>query len=196
MSTRQASISRDTKETQIQLDFTVDGDCKSDIKTGIGFLDHMLDLFTVHGLFDLKLRVNGDLEIDGHHTTEDVAICLGKALSEALNDSKGIHRYASGLIPMDEALCQIALDISGRPHLDFEGDFPKGKVGDFDVELVEEFFRAFVNNARVTLHINVLKGGNLHHMIEACFKAFGVILDRATQIDTRKKGVPSTKGVL
>lgn len=193
---RTASIKRKTNETDVSLKLNLDGQGKGSLKTGVAFFDHMLDLFRHHGLFDLDLQVKGDLEVDFHHTVEDVGICLGQAVREALGDAKGISRYSSGLIPMDETLCQMALDISNRPHLTFDCAFPKTKVGQFDVELTEEFFRAFVSHARVTLHIKLLAGSNLHHMIEGCFKAFGVMLDKATRLDPRKASVPSTKGTL
>ena len=193
---RSGSITRRTSETDIELEFTIDGTGQSNIKTGVPFFDHMMDLFTKHGLFDLTLSLNGDTEIDYHHSVEDAGICLGEAFREALGNAEQINRYASQLVPMDEALCQMAIDISNRPAFVLNYDFPKTKVGNFDVELVEEFFIAFVNNARVTLHISILSGKNLHHIIEACFKAFGIVLDKATQIDPRKEGVPSTKGIL
>lgn len=193
---RKAHIKRNTNETKVDLKFEIDGRGEGSIMTGIPFFDHMLDLFNHHGLFNLQLKVDGDIEVDYHHTVEDVGICLGQAFREALGDAKGITRYASGLTPMDEALCQMAIDISNRPHLSFDCDFPKTKVGTFDMELAEEFFHAFVNNARITLHIHVIRGRNLHHMIEACFKAFGFYLDKASQLDPRKGNVPSTKGVL
>lgn len=193
---RSGSVTRRTNETEIDLEFTIDGSGTAQIDSGVPFFDHMLDLFTKHGLFDLKLDMKGDTEIDYHHSVEDAGICLGEAFREALGEAEKINRYASQLVPMDEALCQIAIDISNRPAFVLNYDFPKTKVGNFDVELVEEFFIAFVNNARITLHISVLSGRNLHHIIEACFKAFGIVLDKATQIDPRKEGVPSTKGVL
>jgi len=193
---RKASVKRHTNETKVDLDFTIDGKANANIDTGIPFFDHMLDLFTHHGMFDMTLKVKGDIEVDYHHTVEDVGICLGHAFREALGDAKGINRYASGLTPMDESLAQIALDISNRPHLSFECNLPKTKVGNFDVELAEEFFQAFVNNSRITLHMEIIRGKNLHHIIEACFKGLGRLLDSATQIDPRKKSVPSTKGVL
>ncbi len=193
---RSAQITRNTKETQIDLTLGIDGTGASSIQTGIGFFDHMLDLFSTHGLFDLALTVNGDLNIDGHHTVEDIGICLGQAFHNAMGDCKGITRYADVLVPMDESLCQCAIDISGRSYLGFKHNFQNEKVGEFDVELVEEFFNAFVSNARINLHMHLREGSNTHHKIEACFKAFGVCLDRATCIDPRKKGVPSTKGIL
>lgn len=193
---RQHSIKRETKETSIELDLTIDGQAKSNIHTGIGFFDHMLDLFTNHGLFNLNVTVKGDLHVDFHHSVEDVGICLGIAFKEALGDCKGITRFANVLVPMDEALCQCAIDICNRPFLGFVHNFDKEKVGDFDAELVEEFFNAFVNNARISLHLNILKGTNTHHKIESCFKALGQCLDKATQFDIRKSDIPSTKGIL
>ena len=193
---RQASIKRSTSETKISVEFVIDGTGRRSIVTGVPFLDHMLDLFAVHGVFDLNVQAQGDIHIDAHHTTEDVGICLGDAFRQAIGDAKGIHRYASECVPMDEALCQIAVDISNRPHLSFDVSYPCQKVGEFDVELVEEFLRAFVNNARVSMHINVLSGDNTHHIIESCFKAVGRALDQASQVDPRKTGVPSSKGVL
>lgn len=193
---RKHSIKRDTTETRIDLTFALDGDGRSTINTGLPFLDHMLTLFTKHGYFNLDVTVDGDIEVDGHHTTEDLAICLGQAFREALGDGAGIKRYASGTIPMDESLCQCAIDISNRPSLIFNADFPKTKVGTFDVELVEEFFNGFVNNARIALHIDLIRGDNLHHMIEAIFKAFGVVLSQAVERHPDRTDIPSTKGVL
>ena len=196
MTKRSATIKRKTKETEIELTLHLDNPSNTKINTGIPFLDHMLDLFAKHGLFGLEIKAKGDTEIDDHHTAEDVGICLGQAFRKAISQGEGIERYASANIPMDEALCEVAIDISNRPCLVFHQDFPKDKVGNFDVELVEEFFTAFTSHARVTLHINIVKGKNTHHMIEACFKAFGIILDNASLISNRKKGIPSTKGVL
>ena len=193
---RKFSIERETKETDIELDFTIDGSGEADIKTGIHFFDHMLHLFTKHGLFDLYVRVKGDIDVDFHHSVEDVGICLGQAFEKAMGDCSGITRYADVLIPMDDALCQCAIDISKRPYLGFNAQFSNQKVGQFDTELVEEFFQAFVNNARLNLHISLLTGSNTHHQIEACYKAFGVCLDQASLRDSRKTGVPSTKGIL
>ena len=193
---RQANIHRDTKETQIQLAFGLDGTPRYQIETGVGFFDHMLTLFAVHGLFDLSIKAKGDLHIDAHHTVEDVGICLGQAFRQALGDAVGIKRYASCIVPMDEVLVQVAIDLSNRPHLSFNAAIPKVKIGDFDSELAEEFFKAFVSHARITLHMSLLAGDNLHHCIEGCFKAFAICLDEATQIDPRKKGIPSSKGVL
>ena len=196
MSKRSAKIKRKTTETDVNLTLVLDGEGKSTLKTGIPFFNHMLTLFAHHGLFDLTLDVTGDIEVDFHHTVEDVGICLGQAFSQALGDAKGIHRYASTSTPMDEALCHMSIDICNRPHLDLSCEFPKTKVGQFDIELAEEFFRAFVNNARVALHIDLSKGSNLHHIIESCFKGFGRTLDQATCLDPRKTNIPSTKGVL
>jgi len=196
MKLRKAGLSRKTKETEIDLRLNLDGSGSAQLNTGIPFFDHMLELFTVHGLFDLALTVKGDLEVDFHHTVEDIGICLGQAFREALGQGQKIRRFSSGLVPMDEALCQIAMDISNRPYLDLNATFPKSKIGKFDTELIEEFLRAFVNNSRITLHIHLLSGKNLHHQSEAIFKALGIHLDLATQRDPRKTGVPSSKGVL
>lgn len=193
---REAQVKRKTTETNIQLTWDLDGTGKAQIQTGIAFLDHMLQLFALHGLFDLKITARGDLDVDYHHTVEDVGICLGTAFKEALGSGQGITRYASGLIPMDESLCQMAIDISNRPYFSFSNPFACEKVGGFDLELIKEFFIAFVNNAKITLHISILSGENSHHIAESCFKAFGVLLDEATQLDKRKKRIPSTKGVL
>lgn len=194
---RTSEINRTTKETDIVLKLNIDGTGKSDIDTGVGFFDHMLTLFASHGMFDLTVKCKGDLEVDAHHTVEDVGICLGKAFAEALGDMKGIKRYADKIIPMDEALTLVAVDISGRPHLAFDLDVPAKKVGNFDTELVSEFFLSFVRNAKLTLHIKKLAGRNTHHIIEGCFKAFGRTMDDATCFDPRREGVlPSTKGVL
>lgn len=194
---RAAEIKRTTKETDIELSVNIDGTGIADIDIGVGFFDHMLTLFAAHGMFDLKVKCNGDLRVDGHHSVEDIGICLGKAFSDALGDMKGIKRYADRIIPMDESLVLVAVDISGRPHLEFDLELPSTKVGDFDTELVEEFFLSFVRNSKITLHIKKLAGKNTHHIIEGCFKAFGRVMDDATAIDTRRADVlPSTKGVL
>lgn len=194
---RTSEINRTTKETDIVLKLNIDGTGKSDIDTGVGFFDHMLTLFASHGMFDLTVKCKGDLDVDAHHTVEDVGICLGKAFAEALGDMKGIKRYADKIIPMDEALILVAVDISGRPHLAFDLDVPAKKVGNFDTELVSEFFLSFVRNAKLALHIKKLAGRNTHHIIEGCFKAFGRTMDDATCFDPRREGVlPSTKGVL
>jgi imidazoleglycerol-phosphate dehydratase len=196
MDARVGHVERKTKETEIALTFSVDGSGKTDLKTGVPFLEHMLDLFAKHGQFDLTIRAKGDIEIDAHHTVEDIAICLGRALREALGDKRGIRRYGNFFVPMDEALAQVALDLSNRPHLEFRAEFPQAQVGRFDTELVHEFFWKLALEARMTLHVILHYGRNTHHMIEACFKAFGRALDEATSFDPRVKGIPSSKGVL
>ena len=193
---RKYSISRETTETKIKLELNIDGTGKSEINTGIGFFDHMLTLMTKHGLFDLNVTCDGDLEVDQHHSVEDVGIALGQAFREALGTKEGINRYATVTTPMDEALATVSLDISGRSYLVYHVEGLKEKVGNFDTELVEEFFQAFASNARINLHINLEYGRNSHHIIEAIFKAFGRALDQATLKNPRIKGVPSTKGVL
>ncbi len=193
---RHAKVARKTTETSIRIRLEVDGKGTDDLRTPVPFLTHMLDLFARHGLFDLAIQAEGDTEVDFHHTVEDIAICLGKAFDKALGDKEGIRRYGFASIPMDEALAQVSVDLSGRPYLVFQADLPKEKVGKFDLELAEEFFRAFANHLRATLHINLLYGENLHHMIEAIFKAAGRALDQATSLDRRNPGIPSTKGTL
>lgn len=193
---RKHTISRDTAETKINLTLSVDGTGEGSINTGVGFLDHMLVLFKGHGLFDLDVTCDGDIEVDQHHTTEDIGIALGQAFKQAMGDKAGITRYATVSIPMDEALATVHLDISGRSHLVYRVDGLKDKVGQFDTELVQEFFQGFVNHAGVTLHIQLEYGTNTHHMIEAIFKAFTRALDKASSLNPRVKGVPSTKGVL
>ena len=196
MAKRSSTIKRKTGETNISLSLNVDGKGKSSVKTGIPFFDHMLTLFSKHGLFDLKLSAKGDIDVDYHHTVEDVGICLGQAFKNALGDKKGIVRYGESKVPMDESLAEVIIDISGRPHLTYNVPFEKTKFIDFDVEVVREFFEAFVLNAGITIHINLIRGRNMHHVIEAIFKAFAVTLSKACSVDPRKKGVPSTKGVL
>ncbi|WP_156290280.1 imidazoleglycerol-phosphate dehydratase HisB [Oceanobacillus salinisoli] len=193
---RNAKISRKTSETAIDLDFTIDGTGNSSIHTGVGFLDHMLTLMTKHGLFELNVTCDGDLEVDQHHSVEDIGIALGQAFLEALGNKEGITRYATVTTPMDEALSTVSLDISGRPYFVYHVEGLKDKVGNFDTELVEEFFQAFVSNAKVTLHINLAYGTNSHHIIESIFKGFGRCLDQATLKNPRIQGVPSTKGSL
>lgn len=195
-STRQADVSRKTNETNIQLAFNVDGTGISEIETDVPFLNHMLDLFTKHGHFDLNIQAQGDIEIDDHHTVEDIGICLGQTLREALGDKRGIKRYSSVFIPMDEALAQVVIDISNRPHFEYRAEYPSNQVGSFQTELVHEFLWKFALEARITLHVIVHYGQNTHHMIEAIFKALGRAVDEATTIDPRVTGVPSTKGVL
>ncbi|MEK6692935.1 MAG: imidazoleglycerol-phosphate dehydratase HisB [Nitrospirota bacterium] len=195
--TRKASLERKTKETDIKVELKIDGNGKYDVKTGIPFLDHMFSLFSRHGLFDLRLRAKGDTEVDYHHTVEDIGIILGDTIKKALGDKRGIKRYGEASIPMDETLAMVSLDISGRPYLIYNVKLPrKVKLKDFDPGLVEDFFRALVNHAGITLHINLFYGRDAHHILEAIFKAFGRALDQATMIDPRNKGVPSTKGRL
>lgn len=193
---RTATVNRYTNETKIDLDFSIDGEGKTTLDTGVPFLSHMLDLFAKHGQFDLKVDAKGDVEVDGHHTTEDIGICIGQALREALGDKKGIKRYGNAFVPMDEALAQVVIDLSNRPHLEMRAEFPAQQVGTFDVELVHEFLWKLALEARMNLHVIVHYGKNTHHMIEAVFKALGRALDEATTIDPRVKGVPSTKGML
>lgn len=193
---RIAELNRDTKETQIELSMQLDGTGKSEIDTGIGFFDHMLEGFSKHGFFDLKVKVNGDLNVDGHHTVEDTGIILGTAIKEALGDKKGIKRFGSCILPMDDALALCAIDLCGRPYLDFDCTFSAQSVGYLDTELVREFFYAVSYTAGMNLHIKMLSGINNHHMIEAMFKAFAKALDEAVCIDPRITDVLSTKGSL
>lgn len=193
---RKAEIKRKTNETDIALNFCLDGSGKSEINTGVGFFDHMLTLFAKHGLFDLEVQATGDLDVDAHHTVEDIGIVLGQALKQALGDKESIRRYGASYVPMDEALAMVALDLGGRPFLVFEARFSSDKVGGMETELVEEFFRAVAFNAGINVHIKVYYGSNNHHIIEAIFKAFARSLDEATRIDDRIDGVMSTKGVL
>lgn len=193
---RAASIERVTKETRIKLSLNVDGSGEAKICTSVPFLDHMLNLFARHGLFGLEIEASGDIDIDFHHTVEDIGIVLGEAFKQALGDKRGIRRYGQATVPMDETLASAAIDISGRPYLVYHVTLPKVKIGEFDVELAREFFQAFVNHCGLNLHINVMYGENVHHIIEACFKAFARAMDAATQLDPRVEGVMSTKGVL
>jgi imidazoleglycerol-phosphate dehydratase len=193
---RKSNVTRKTAETDITLDLSIDGEGNSAIQTGIGFFDHMLILLSKHGLFDLEITCDGDLDVDQHHSVEDIGIALGQAFREALGSKEGITRYATVSSPMDEALSSISLDISGRSYLVFHVEGLKDKVGSFDTELVEEFFQAFASNAKVTLHINLLYGKNSHHIIESIFKGVGRALDLASQQNSRIKGIPSTKGTL
>ena len=193
---RETSIVRNTAETKINLALSLDGG-ETRIKTGCGFLDHMLTLFSRHGHFGLILACDGDTEVDYHHTTEDIGIVLGQAFRDTLGDMRGILRYAHIILPMDEALILAAVDISGRAHLSYDAQIPAAKVGDFDTELVKEFFLGFVRSAGLTLHIRQMAGENTHHIIEGMFKEFGRIMDEATRIDeAHKNEIPSTKGVL
>ncbi|MGI9463026.1 MAG: imidazoleglycerol-phosphate dehydratase HisB [Aestuariivirgaceae bacterium] len=194
---RTGKINRKTNETDIAVELSLDGTGTYDVKTGIGFLDHMLEQLAKHALFDLKLRAKGDLHIDMHHTTEDTGIAIGQAMATALGERRGIRRYASFYLPMDEALTRVALDISGRPYLIWHVDFPAPKVGDMDTELFREWFQAFAQNAGITLHIAALYGDNSHHIAETCFKALARALRQAVEIDPRQPdAIPSTKGTL
>lgn len=193
---RVAEITRKTKETDVAITFDLDGDGTYSIDTGIGFFNHMIELFSRHGLFRLELRAKGDLQVGAHHVVEDVGICLGQALKKALGDKKGIKRYASVVLPMDEALAMVCIDLSGRPFLAYNVDLSSEHVGGFDTDLTHEFLSAFVNNSEVTLHVRLLSGKNAHHIIEAIFKGLGRALDDATGFDERLVGIPSTKGTL
>lgn len=193
---RTAVVERVTKETSIRLSLGLDGTGESRVSSSVPFLDHMLDLFARHGLFDLQVEARGDTDIDYHHTVEDVGIVLGEALKRALGGKEGIRRFGQATVPMDETLASVVTDLSGRPYLCYNVPLPKVKVGDFDVELVREFFQAFANSGGLNLHVNLLYGENIHHIIEACFKAFARALDGATRIDERITGVLSTKGKL
>lgn len=196
MSDRTTSLQRTTKETDIKVNLNLDGSGKSDINTGIGFFDHMLEGFSKHGFFDLTLTCKGDLEVDSHHTIEDCGIVLGNAIREALADKSGIRRFGSCILPMDETLVLCAIDLSGRPYLVFDGEFTSEKLGEMDTEMVREFFYAVSYSAGMNLHIKVLTPGNNHHMAEAMFKAFARALDEAVTIDSRIQGILSTKGSL
>lgn len=193
---RTATIERRTGETDVRLSLALEGSGAGERRTGVGFLDHMLDLLARHARIDLDVSVNGDLQTGAHHTTEDTAIVLGQALDSALGDRRGIHRYGSSLVPMDEARAQCAIDISGRPFTLFEANLPPGSTGGFDHELAEEFFRALANSAKLTVHLQIQAGSNAHHMIEAAFKAFARALHAAIELDPTETGIPSTKGTL
>ena len=195
--TRSASVSRNTNETKIEVSINLDGQGSAKLNTGIGFLDHMLDQVARHGMFDLEVTAKGDLHIDAHHTVEDVGIVLGQAFSKAIGDKKGITRYGTAIIPLDEALSRVVLDISGRPGLIFDVEFKRAVIGEFDVDLIHEFFQGFVNHANITMHIDNLKGDNAHHQAETIYKAFGRALKMAVCIDPKISGItPSTKGSL
>lgn len=196
MAERIAKIERKTKETDITVQFHVDGTGKSDISTGIGFFDHMLCGFSKHGFFDMHVTCNGDLNVDTHHTIEDCGIVIGNAIKEAIGDKQGIKRYGSFILPMDESLVLCAIDLSGRPYLVFDGEFTTAKIGDLETEMIKEFFYAVSYSCGMNLHIKVLNPGNNHHMAEAMFKAFGKALDEATTVDPRITGILSTKGSL
>jgi imidazoleglycerol-phosphate dehydratase len=191
-----ATVERRTRETAVAVRLDLDGEGRADVSTGLGFFDHMLELLAGHGLFDLRVEAQGDLRTGAHHTVEDVGICLGAALSQAVGDKAGINRYGSMLVPMDEALALVALDLSGRAYFAYEGGPVGENIAGFDSGLVAEFFRALANNAKLTLHVRILAGGDVHHTIEAVFKAFAKALRQAVTADPRLGGIPSTKGVL
>jgi imidazoleglycerol-phosphate dehydratase len=193
---RISEVKRETKETDIYMKLNLDGEGKSNIDTGIGFFNHMLEGFSKHGFFDLDVKIKGDLEVDGHHSVEDAGIVLGNAIKEAVGDKKGIKRYGYFILPMDDALALCAVDLCGRPYLQFDCEFKENKVGEFDTTLVKEFFYAVSYSAAMNIHIKMLSGDNSHHMIEAIFKAFSKALDEATSMDNRIKDVLSTKGSL
>ena len=193
---RKAKATRKTKETAITVELDLDGGGNAEIQTGIPFLNHMLEIFTRHGLFDLKLEAKGDIEVDYHHTVEDVGLTLGQAFKEGLGDKQGISRFGEASIPLDEALAQVVVDLSGRPYLSYNVKIRPGRVGDFDTDLPHEFFQALANQVGMNLHINVTQGENPHHIIEACFKGLARAMEKATRIDERIKGVLSTKGSL
>ncbi len=193
---RTAKANRKTKETEITVDLDLDGGGTAEIQTGIPFFNHMLEIFTRHGLFNLKLKAKGDIEVDYHHTVEDIGLALGQAFKEGLGDKQGICRFGEASVPLDETLAQVVVDLSGRPYLSYNVKIRPGRVGDFDTDLPHEFFQAFANQLGMNLHINVVQGENPHHIIEACFKALARAMERATRIDQRIKGVLSTKGSL
>lgn len=196
MSERVGEVERKTKETEIRVRLALDGTGDSDVDTGIPFLDHMLEQVARHGRFDLSVYCRGDLEVDAHHTVEDVGIAIGSCVEQAVGDKAGLFRYGDAHVPLDEALSLAVVDLSGRPLVVFEASFERKEIGQFPLEVVEEFFRGFANNARATLHLRVLSGKNDHHKVESLFKAFARALDQATTVDPRAQGVPSTKGVL
>jgi len=194
---RSASVRRETKETQISVEIDLDGQGAGNFDVGVPFLEHMLDQICRHGLFDLNIKAKGDLEIDAHHIVEDVGITLGQAVNKVLGDKKGIRRYGHAYVPLDEALSRVVLDCSGRPGLDYHAEYPRARVGEFDIDLLREFFQGFVNHAQVTLHIDNIRGRNAHHIAETIFKAFGRALRMAVELDPRIQGItPSTKGSL
>lgn len=197
MSPRKSSVTRNTLETRIEVAVNLDGAGLANLKSGLPFLDHMLDQIARHGMLDLDIRADGDLHIDAHHTVEDIGISFGQAVLKALGDKVGIRRYGHAYVPLDEALSRVVIDFSGRPGLDYHIDFPRARVGDFDIDLVHEFFQGFANHAMVTLHIDSLRGKNAHHIAETVFKAFGRALRMAVEPDPRMQGqLPSTKGTL
>ena len=196
MTKREAQVTRNTLETQISVKIDLDGTGRASLATQVAFLDHMLDQVARHGVFDLEIEARGDLHIDAHHTVEDVGITLGQAFARAVGDKKGVRRYGHAYVPLDEALSRVVVDLSGRPGLEFHVDFVRARIGEFDVDLVHEFFQGFVNHAHVTLHVENLRGTNAHHQAETAFKAFGRALRMAVELDPRIAGVPSTKGSL
>ncbi len=196
MSSRSAEILRKTRETEIHLQLNLDGTGRSEVKTGVGFLDHMLELFARHGLFDLTVTCKGDLHVDAHHTTEDIGICLGQAIDQALGTKAGIRRYGHMILPMDETLVTVAVDVGGRPYWVWNVPMPTARVGDFDTELAADFWQALATNGRMNLHVLLHHGRNSHHVIEAIFKASARALRTACETDGRELGVPSTKGTL
>jgi len=197
MTTRAAQVKRDTLETEISVNLVIDGSGKTSLKTGVPFLEHMLDQIARHGLLDIDIQAKGDLHIDAHHTVEDIGIALGQAFTQALGDRKGIRRYGHAYVPLDEALSRVVIDFSGRPGLEYHASFARARIGDFDVDLLHEFFQGFVNHANVTLHIDCLRGDNAHHIAETIFKAFGRAIRMAAEPDARMAGImPSTKGSL
>ena len=197
MGARNATVRRETLETQITVTLDLDGSGRSKLASGVPFLDHMLDQVARHGMVDLEVEAKGDLQIDAHHTVEDIGITLGQAFAQAIGDKKGIRRYGHAYVPLDEALSRVVVDFSGRPGIEFHADFPTEKVGEFDTELFFEFFQGFVNHAQVTLHLDCLRGRNSHHIAETLFKAFGRALRMAMEPDSRMEGIlPSTKGAL
>jgi len=196
MAQRKASVERVTRETRIELSLNLDGDGASQLDTGLPFLDHMLEQIARHGLIDLRIKARGDLHVDAHHSVEDIGIVFGQALGQAVGDKAGITRYGHAYVPLDEALSRVVVDLSGRPSLHYRVAFPRARIGDFDVDLVREFFQGLVNAAALTLHIDALHGLNAHHIAETVFKAFGRALRMALSADPRHSGVPSTKGVL
>jgi imidazoleglycerol-phosphate dehydratase len=196
MPSREAEVSRNTLETQIRVKIGLDGTGAAKLATQVPFLDHMLDQVARHGVFDLEVEARGDLHIDAHHTVEDIGITLGQAFAKAVGDKKGVRRYGHAYVPLDEALTRVVVDLSGRPGLEFHVDFVRARIGEFDVDLVHEFFQGFTNHALATVHVDNLRGSNAHHQAETAFKAFGRALRMAVEIDPRTGGVPSTKGSL
>lgn len=196
MSARTARIQRDTRETQIEVEVDLDGSGGAELETGLPFLEHMLDQVARHGMLDLRVKAQGDLSVDAHHTVEDIGIVLGQAIRQALGDKKAIRRYGHAYVPLDEALSRVVIDFSGRPGLNYQVEYPRARIQDFDVDLVHEFFQGFTNHAMATLHVDGLRGNNAHHVAETVFKAFGRALRMAVERDPRETGTPSTKGVL